>query len=283
MIDSDGIARIDTGEEVDVSGYPVFQSVQNHETIFTEINNGDTTYIAYFSPLRMNDWYVVVILDKADITRSVRSLLGQDVYILTTKIIEAVTLLCGGILFFLRKEGNQRERQLLEWADMDYLTGLYNRRSGTEQINGFLKQMKENTEQTHAFVILDLDNFKLLNDTLGHRIGDQALQEVAEILKQHFRDQDIICRLAGDEFVIFLKDIPVTAIYKVMENLLKKLCLTYSDGEKTVSIAASMGASLAPVQGTGVEELYQKADIALYQAKQNGKGKFYLYAEKHPC
>lgn len=151
----------------------------------------------------MNDWYVVVILDKADITRSVRSLLGQDVYILTTKIIAAVTLLCGGILFFLRKEGNQRERQLLEWADMDYLTGLYNRRSGIEQINGFLKQMKENTEQTHAFVILDLDNFKLLNDTLGHQIGDQALQEVAEILKQHFRDQDIICRLAGDEFVIF--------------------------------------------------------------------------------
>lgn len=167
--------------------------------------------------------------------------------------------------------------QLSKKANVDYLTGLYNRRKGTEMIDHLLKNA--NGYKNHAFVIFDLDNFKLLNDTLGHQMGDQALKDVAEILKKHFRNYDIICRLAGDEFVVFLKNIPSSVIPCNMKSLLKKLELVYSNGVKEIAISASAGVSLSPIHGTTFDELYEKADKVLYSVKHSGKNSFAIYEE----
>ena len=181
----------------------------------------------------------------------------------------------------LRNIDQKKRRELIlqEQADLDSLTKLYNRRSASELINSFLQSQKESHTHIHAFLILDLDNFKSLNDTLGHSMGDKALQDVADVLRQHFRPYDILCRLAGDEFVLLIKDVPLAAIPRIMESLLNKLKLTYQDETHQVQISASAGISLAPWSGTTFHELYCKADKALYEVKRTRKGSFALYRE----
>lgn len=92
--------------------------------------------------------------------------------------------------------------------------------------------LKRETGSTCAFLIMDLDNFKGVNDSLGHLIGDKVLVDVATIIQHHVRSKDIVCRLGGDEFVVFLVDIPESMIEKNVTALLKKLNLTYGDGNK---------------------------------------------------
>lgn len=178
-------------------------------------------------------------------------------------------------------EQKHRELMLSERADRDFLTSLYNRGGGTEQINLFLENtaslIDKNSGIVHAFVILDLDNFKMLNDTLGHQTGDRAIQDIAEIMRQHFREYDILCRLAGDEFVVFLKNIPIDAIPRNLESLLKKLHLCYTENNRSVQVSASAGVALVPMHGCTFEELYNKADKALYSVKATGKADFHIY------
>lgn len=164
-------------------------------------------------------------------------------------------------------------------AGTDYLTGLYNRREGTELITKLLEHM-DPEKDSHAFIILDLDNFKGLNDTLGHQTGDVALQDVAAVLRRHFRSYDIICRLAGDEFVVLINNIPPEIVSKNLDSLLKKMNLCYKNGEAQFQISASVGAAMAPLDGRDFQTLYQKADEALYTAKNKGKQTAEIYSGK---
>lgn len=129
------------------------------------------------------------------------------------------------------------------------------------------------------FLSFDLDNFKTLNDTLGHKMGDQALMDVADIMRRHFREYDILCRMGGDEFAVLMMGIPENALKRNVTSLLRKLNLTYSDGIDQVTISASAGAALFPSQGTTFSQLYQKADEALYEAKKEGKNTFRVYTD----
>ncbi len=163
-------------------------------------------------------------------------------------------------------------------AGTDYLTGLYNRRKGTELMTELLEHM-DPEQESHAFIIMDLDNFKGLNDTLGHQMGDAALQDVASVLRRHFRTYDIICRLAGDEFTVLINNIPPEIVYKNLESLLKKMNLSYQNGDMEFQISASAGAAIAPFDGRDFQTLYQKADKALYAAKKKGKQTAVIYSE----
>ncbi len=168
------------------------------------------------------------------------------------------------------------ERKLKEKAERDGLTGLYNRTTATDAINSFLNSGANKSYEQHAFIILDLDNFKNLNDTLGHKTGDVALQNVAGILTNYFRKEDIICRLGGDEFVIFLKRIAPAVAEEKVKNLLPRLHLSYSSSdeeENEVQISASIGITYNN-PGDDFKSLYQKADEALYRAKESGRDTF---------
>lgn len=170
------------------------------------------------------------------------------------------------------------ELLMMERADKDFLTGLLNRRSAIEQIKGFLADTHPDGVHTHAFLIIDLDQFKVLNDVLGHMVGDQALQDVAAVLKHHFREYDVISRLGGDEFMVFAKDMPMSIITTNLAALLKKLCLYYG-ADKSIKVTASIGVALAPMHGTDFETLYRKADRALYNVKEAEKNNFCIYEE----
>ncbi len=176
-------------------------------------------------------------------------------------------------------EKKRREQSLKAQAERDELTGLFNRSVATDKINQTLIIDSANTDNQHIFIILDLDNFKTLNDTLLHKTGDKALQDVARILVNTFRKDDIVCRLGGDEFVVFLKNINFIVMEEKLKNLMTKLQLTYKEGDKQVKISASAGISFSPRDGSSFVDLYTKADSALYQAKKSGKSTFRYYEE----
>ena len=175
----------------------------------------------------------------------------------------------------------QKEFMLLEKASRDYLTGLYNRGGAEELINQYLKEMNGRENVNCMFVLLDLDNFKEMNDTLGHQMGDRVLQDVAAVLQNHFREYDIVSRLAGDEFVVLVKEMPPEILEKNMQVLLKKLEKQYNLGDEAVLISASIGVSIWPGHGSSFAELYRKADLALYHAKDAGKKTFVVYGEEN--
>lgn len=169
-------------------------------------------------------------------------------------------------------EKKKKELDLKKQAATDMLTGAWNRTAGVEQIDAILAESTANSK--HAFVILDLDNFKTLNDTHGHIMGDKALIDVVEIVKNHCRPYDIVCRLGGDEFIIFMKDIPLQVVHKNIQKLLHKLRLTYTKNGVSVEIGASIGIAFADDTCRDFQTLYEKADKALYEVKKNEKGSY---------
>lgn len=179
---------------------------------------------------------------------------------------------CVGVL-----EDVTEEEELREKADKDPLTGLYNRSSAIEKIEDCLKNEEIYPGSVHAYMIMDIDNFKTLNDTLGHQVGDKALQDVAGILTYHFRQYDIVCRLGGDEFLVFLKNIPEEVLDRNMDSLLRKLVLTYEAGGKSVQITVSAGIVVVPDSSMDFCEMYRRADEALYRVKHEKKNSFKIY------
>lgn len=164
-------------------------------------------------------------------------------------------------------------------ACQDVLTGLWNRQYLEEQVQNYGQ-----SGGVGVFALLDLDNFKTINDTCGHIVGDAVLIKFAETLKEQVRKDDIVCRIGGDEFVLFLKNCKaksdyVTIIHKLIEIVpLKVAGVTGVDSsENTVSV----GIACMPHDGTEFLTLYNKADKALYHVKQNGKCSYHIYHEKN--
>lgn len=174
----------------------------------------------------------------------------------------------------------EEQRKMRKDAVTDYLTGIYNRFGLEKQINETLDILNEMEDNVSAFILLDLDNFKNVNDMLGHITGDKALKRVANILKRNFRNSDLVARLGGDEFVIFMKNIKDEDIIpNFMKRLLKNLNIEFTDGINTVKIAASIGVALFPKDGKTFDELYKNADKALYSVKNNAKNGCTIYGQ----
>lgn len=169
-------------------------------------------------------------------------------------------------------EDKLKEKQLKKKAQIDSLTKLYNRAAGEEKIRKLLQG-----EHSHALVLIDVDDFKKINDTLGHDYGDSVLKDVGRVLKQHFRSNDVICRLGGDEFVVLINDIPEDVVLKVVNVLMSKIQSIYSHENSDMVVNISAGVAMYPVMGTTFEELYKKADKALYKSKYSGKNQCYIY------
>ncbi len=167
----------------------------------------------------------------------------------------------------------QAEIHLQERSMRDSLTGLLNRGSFIEQFNDILR--KSDPETQHALIMLDIDNFKSINDTLGHSAGDALLVSIANKLKYALRTDDLCGRLGGDEFVICLKHMNLG---KPLESRVNDLCSLICDEQIWgVPVSASFGIAGFPYDGLTFDELYKKADVALYTAKAQGRGCFALY------
>lgn len=383
------------------------EKIQNEQQIYTEVTDGKSKEIVCFTPLKLNNWCVVSVINFSEITESVAYMLNHNTYIMILRIILSISLLFLVILYYSKlerkqvKEFNEKllldekvmliaaeksgfvimnyaieskelrfinrklgdmefpkrannllevfakycpgnpglsrqlekifksmqkdkgkrdflvsfmkdgkmiylkiqlvtpiadrgnihqciglledyteKQKIREKADKDPLTGLYNRNSSRERIEILRKTFEEGLDIVHAYVILDIDNFKALNDTLGHQTGDKALQDIAEILLRHFRSYDVVGRLGGDEFIVFMKNIPREAVSRNISSLLKKLDRTYEKDGKSVQITASAGITLISDTNIEFQEMYRRADEALYQVKKERKNGFKIYEEK---
>ncbi len=164
-----------------------------------------------------------------------------------------------------------------EKANRDGLTGLYNRNTFKE----YVKHTLENeNEEEGAMIFIDIDNFKWINDNLGHAVGDQVLKTVSHRFQMQFRDADMAARYGGDEFVVFLRNIKSREILKrKLEELRNVFKNAHEDPEISSRVSGSIGAALYPQDGKNYQELVEKADLALYQAKRRGKDQYALYEE----
>ncbi|HET7793723.1 MAG TPA: PAS domain-containing protein, partial [Rhizobacter sp.] len=170
-------------------------------------------------------------------------------------------------------EHRQEEGRLLELSQRDPLTGLLNR-SGFEQ---FLERLAHDplAHQGVALLYLDLDHFKPVNDTHGHRVGDQLLQQFAERLQGTVRPSDAVARLGGDEFAIVLVGMRDPAhADAVADKVVSAARAPFTVGELTLHIGASVGVAFGDVGPAGWRELLERADTRLYQAKAEGRGRY---------
>ena len=160
------------------------------------------------------------------------------------------------------------KEKLQDMSRIDQLTGVYNKAGFKTVVEPLLKE-----SGSGSFIFTDLDNFKTVNDTLGHQTGDKVLQEMAAKLQQFFRSDDIIGRFGGDEFYIYAPGLSPEATVKRAEDLCRILHTTY-DG---VTVSASIGICYFPEHGRDFDKLVHLADVAAYVVKERGKGGYHVY------
>jgi diguanylate cyclase (GGDEF)-like protein/PAS domain S-box-containing protein len=167
------------------------------------------------------------------------------------------------------------ENEIKQLAYYDSLTGLPNRRKLLDRLN-YSIQLSHREGKKFAVFMMDLDKFKAVNDAFGHAAGDDLLKQVANKITKRLRDSDMVARLGGDEFVIVLENYHHHKdVEKVATELIADLMVEFELAEgKNVQIGASIGISFYPEHGITPEKLMNNADIALYQAKDNGRGCF---------
>ena len=173
-------------------------------------------------------------------------------------------------------EHKKNLEKINQLAFYDPLTGLPNRRLLLDRLQQALAKHARGLQQG-ALLFIDLDNFKDLNDTLGHDMGDQLLQQVAERLSSHVRAQDTLARLGGDEFVLMLEGLSLKPeqagqqVEHVGNKIIKALAVPYTLQGRSYISTASIGIALFPTEDSTVDEVLKRADMAMYQAKAAGR------------
>jgi len=182
----------------------------------------------------------------------------------------------GAHLASMAIERAQNEARIQQLAHFDLLTGLPNQMLLKSRFAQAIKLAQRG--ETHlAVLFLDIDHFKNINDTLGHRIGDELLTQLAGRLKSLLREEDTLSRMGGDEFILVLPDADADAAAHVAEKLLAKVAETFHIDQHELVVTSSIGVAIYPNDGEDFDKLYQSADMAMYRAKHAGRNNFCFY------
>ncbi|BFL45748.1 diguanylate cyclase [Lactonifactor longoviformis] len=170
----------------------------------------------------------------------------------------------------------KRQISVQEQILKDPLTGLYNKKAAESMIQEYL----ESSSEAAALFVIDIDNFKGINDNFGHIYGDSVLTEMSRHLKSITRSTDIVGRVGGDEFIAFFTDIKgKEGIIRKAKDIGKMFYRSFEDSDIHYEISGSIGISFFPDDGTTYLELFEKADVAAYFSKDNGKNQYTVYQE----
>ena len=167
------------------------------------------------------------------------------------------------------------ELSLISDSEQDSLTKLFNRRALEIRISEVIKHSDK--DQTHAFLFFDIDYFKSVNDRFGHATGDKTLISFAQKLETVFRKDDIVGRIGGDEFVVFMRNVPNKEDVEKKARSMQALSVMMKNEKQKIS--CSTGIALYPKAGENFGALYKAADKALYRVKENGRGSHAFYEE----
>ncbi|MCW8808084.1 MAG: diguanylate cyclase, partial [Rhodanobacter sp.] len=183
----------------------------------------------------------------------------------------------------LRQQIEQREQvqeQLKHQVMHDTLTGLPNRAFLRDRLDRVLNLLRRQPERHCALLYLDIDRFKVINDSLGHLAGDEFLKAIARRLQYCVRDPDVVARLSGDEFAILLEDVPLPeTAAKVAQRILRVLGAPLQVAGKELEPSASMGIAIGDHDYLKSDDLLRDADTALYRAKERGRKRFEMFDE----
>lgn len=245
-----------------------------------DLSAGDLDNAMFYVPLGVQRWYFIANFEQSYIGRQ-EKLMWQDagnmIYQVTgIMALFIVLFMIINIIGKIRSEGNSRA--LEEKADTDLLTGLSNKIATERKIREY---MAKNPDSLAMMFVLDIDNFKKINDTMGHAFGDEVLRTLGKRIGTNFRVTDIIGRTGGDEFTIFLKSLKDDSITRREAQKLVEFFQNFEAGEYVkYSATASIGAAIFPADGKDFETLYKAADQALYKAKERGKNQLAFYNER---
>jgi diguanylate cyclase (GGDEF)-like protein/PAS domain S-box-containing protein len=174
-------------------------------------------------------------------------------------------------------ERKRNEETINNLAFYDVLTGLPNRSLFNDRLRQELAKARRNN-QLLAIVFIDLDRFKVINDTFGHNTGDMFLQAVSERLKSIVREGDTVSRPGGDEFLLLFPDIAnIEAVTLIIKKIIKKLSEVFTLSDKELYVTASIGVSIFPDNGNDAETIVKQADTAMYYAKGQGRNNYQFY------
>lgn len=239
---------------------------------------GERRMIVY-APLEINTWHMVIGINQSYIDKTAKKESGEKLSIIW-KLIAALGIFLGlvmGINIIGKIHSDERGRMLEDKADMDLLTELNNKIATERKIKEYMAQP---SPVPAMMFVLDVDNFKKINDTMGHAFGDEVLRTLGLNLKAEFRVSDVLGRTGGDEFMLFLKNIKDRATVERELERMEHLFKDFKAGEYVkYSVTASIGCALYPQDADNFEDLYKAADKALYKAKKRGKNQIALYTE----
>ncbi len=169
------------------------------------------------------------------------------------------------------KENRQIQAQISEETRLDPQTKLLNKVAANEEVEGFLAQKRQGV---HVLFLIDIDDFKRINDTFGHTVGDTVISDVAQIIRGQFADTDVVARVGGDEFLAFMKDTSIEQAEKLAKKLGKEATKRLIGDDAIVNVTLSIGLAVYGVDGEDYESLFTMADRAMYRTKGSGKNNY---------
>ena len=233
-----------------------------------------------YVPFGVNSWEVVLGVSQPYVDRRV-NLQWRDTRNMMLYLIAAIFLfICLIVLVNIigKIRNNEKNKELENKADTDLLTGLNNKLATERKIREYMEQ---NPNSQSMLFMVDVDNFKKINDTMGHAFGDEVLRSLGQQLPAIFRATDIIGRVGGDEFMIFLKGVSDPESVRKEAKKVEYFFQHFQAGEYVKYAAtASIGVAVFPQEGADFESLYKAADQGVYKAKKRGKNQVAFYQEE---
>lgn len=233
-----------------------------------------------FAPIGIEDWSVIVGVSQFYVDYSEDSIFSSTISMLYQLLgVMFLFLVIFAVINFISKIRNaENRRDLQEKADTDLLTGLNNKLATERKIKEYISKYPNSLAM---MFIIDIDNFKKINDTMGHAFGDEVLRSFGKQIGANFRVTDIIGRTGGDEFTIFLKNLQNDENTLREAQKLEYFFEHFQVGEYVkYSATASIGAAVFPADGRDFGALYKSADQALYKAKKRGKNQLAFYDDR---
>ena len=161
--------------------------------------------------------------------------------------------------------------KLLREVQLDPLTRIYNKTASGEIVDAFLEK---STQGTHVLYVIDIDNFKKINDTFGHTVGDMVISDIATLIREQFTDEAVVGRVGGDEFMVFVKDTSLQEAEAKAEQLCTNVQKTLSGDGAVIVVTLSVGMAVTGKDGYDYSTLFERADHAMYHIKKNGKNHY---------
>jgi diguanylate cyclase (GGDEF)-like protein len=281
----DSDLQIVYSSDSDIIGHTSFEPKQLKRALegdtesFTTTPDGEEELLKIVTPIKATDGDPIGALEVSVPYRPLARAVKRDFRIFYAVLIVGLNLLYIAIFGTLTRASRRLRKRAEEQEHLalhDVLTGLANRALFRDRVKQALR-LGEREEQVVAVLLMDLDHFKEINDTLGHHHGDIVLQETARRLQHTLRETDTIARLGGDEFAMVLPNVPDPAsVIHVAEKIRDALRVPFIVQGLTLDVRASIGAAFFPGHGRDVDTLLQRADVAMYLAKTAQSG-FEIY------